>query len=99
MEINELKELKEIVDEINYRIVDKLGGDFGGDDELGLYPRLVLSYVAEFGWYIDLDDVNIWREYEDPRRCTEDGEYEELKPFLLGQIRLVSRTYRKLESI
>ena len=100
MNIKELESIIEIVDTINYQIIEKLPGDFGGIDEIGFYPRLKAVYITGHGWYIDLDDINLWSEDEDPRHYIEEkDDYEPLKPFLIRQIILVRKGYNNLTKL
>lgn len=100
MKTPELENLISTVDEINWQIYDCFpNDDSGGNGSLGLYPRMVLEYVTELGWFIKFGDVLLWREDEDDRMFIEEkDEYEPLKPFLLEQMEKFLDTYGKIRA-
>lgn len=94
----ELKEAIDAVDNINEDIIEGYKNDSGGDDDLGLYPRVSVSYMTYLGIIVEFDDIRIWYSDEDEREFFEDkNEYEPIEPYLRKQINRVVGTYKTIK--
>lgn len=93
------EELEKIVDSINDKIIDSFPqNENGGNDDIGLYPRLIIQYISYLGFQIKFEDVFIWTQYDDERIFIEEtNDYELLEPFLIEKCKEVIKTYSQIK--